>query len=432
MGFAGIMSRDRRKAMAVRVVAARARSLGARGAACVALLFSCAAPAQNSGSVSDYRLPPKSSSTPVPAGPVDSEFPAPAAPAPSPRPTTPAPAETATPAQPILLPPATADTRTRQPEPATRPTREAETQPAARPTAAPALAPASQPTAAPAPAPETPTPDIYGTLPPPVPVEPVPERVIATNGGFSPWLAILAGAALLLIAGTALALRRRRSAFAPAPEETVETASPAPASAPATLTPLAQANTPRKPAPSPAPISSSGPLELRLEPQSLRFSFVYATLTYRLEVINRGASDLAALRIHGDLASGHASIPVWRQLSLDPAQLELKHDLAALAGGETASLKGELRLPLADVLPLQAGQALLYAPLARFLLQAERAEPPSLAEARVFSIGLPSDRRSDTMQPFRLDLGPQLFREIAVREIDVAHWLAAGEARRAG
>lgn len=239
------------------------------------------------------------------------------------------------------------------------------------------------------------------------------------------WLPALAGLLVLLAVAAFLWLRRRG---ATRPEEDVpaeaEPATPS-ASAPATLTPIRQ--TPAKAAPRPALVT--GPLEFRLEPQTLRLSFVYATLSYQLDLTNREEAGFTALRIAGDLISGHASLPTWQQLSLDGQELEHKHDVLALAPGETVTLKGELRRPLAEILPLRAGTALLFAPLARFRVEATGGG--AFADTRIFTIGQPSERAGGAMQPFRLDLGPQLFRQIDLREVDVARWLPLDETRRA-
>jgi hypothetical protein len=128
------------------------------------------------------------------------------------------------------------------------------------------------------------------------------------------------------------------------------------------------------------------------------------------------------------MISAHASLPSWQQL-LPGEGLARKHEIAKLARGETASFTGELQLALSEVLPLHAGAAQLFVPLARFLIEAEAGK---LADTHIFSIGQPGMRSEDTMAPFRLDLGPQSFRPIDQREIDIARWLPVDAERRVG
>lgn len=171
--------------------------------------------------------------------------------------------------------------------------------------------------------------------------------------------------------------------------------------------------------PAPRPATTAHPLFLSFTPRSLQISLVYATLAYQLDLSNRGEAPLTALRIFGDMISAHASQSSGQQLSLAHSAIEKKHEVASLAPGETATLKGQILLPLSEVLPVRAGKAELFVPLARFLVEATGS--PDLS--RIYSLGQRADRTDGSMSPFRIDLGPQLFREILHREVDVARWL---------
>lgn len=406
------MTRDRRNKGA----------LGAKGAirglTVAALLLAGAARAQDAGSVSDYRLPPKGASSPVPVeGPVDTDHPVatPTRSAPDP-----APAPTASPAPQIVLPPAAAEPERLQPQrPRTAPEEPIAASPVpTNPTlAGPALAPSPLDSPA-APALE------------PLPAPSSPPAATAPANEADWWPFLVAGILAALAAAAVLLWIRRRPAApdegqVPAADEAL--AAPA-ASAPTTLAPVGRA-TPRQP---PNPIHPGGPLAFTFEPQSLRLSFVYATLSYQVTLTSHNSATFNDLRIYGDLASGHSSRPVWQQLSLDGVPLPKMHEVAALFPGETVTLAGEMRIPLADVLPLRAGAATMFAPLARFLIEAERGDGGGYGDTHVFTLGLPSQRRGDTMQPFRLDLGPRLFDQIEQREVDIGRWLQLDEARQAG
>lgn len=419
---------------------------GMRSVAMAALVFACAAQAQNPGSVDDYRLPPAPSpAAPAAQGPVDSQNPVA-------RPSTPAPASPSTQepsAQPAAVP------RIELPEaPSTAaPAGPQRVQRRERPVATQALpTPAAAPTDTTDTAVTTEAAGPPVALPAPVPA-PAADTPAASASGTRPdvWLAVAAGGALLAAAIGILLWRRRKPTPTPADEPMFEApAVDAPAIEPEPASPAATpAPNPAPPPfaeaasrPMPHPAFAAPPLDIQLTVETLRLSVVYATLSYRLTLTNPGQAPLGTLRISGDLASGHASLPIGQQLLLDGDGLDGQHELPGLAPGETAALKGELRLPLAQVIPLRAGSALFFAPLARFLIEAGGKDEPGanpsanpsarFSESRVFTVGLPSDRPGGSMQPLRLDLGPQLFRELDQREIDLAQWLPLDAARRAG
>lgn len=366
--------------------------------------------AQTPGSVQDFQLPPKPAPSRAPAeGPVDTDHPVAAPTAPAPAPSA-APQPSASPA--IVLPAPVAS------EPARL-----------RPAARPAPQPSQQ---------AAPVPQASETLPPlpseapPIEAAPVPSQapapVAAAPDGL-PWWWI--GAGLIgLLAIAAFFLRRRSE---PAETEPVPVAEPSSAaSAPAALTPLAKLPAKAAPPPPPPPVAQPAPaidgaLQIALDPRSVRFSFVYATLSYAIELTNRTGSPLRALRISADLTSGHASLPIEQQLALNGEELPPRHEAAVLDSGESIVFSGELQLPLAEVVALRAGNAALFVPLARF-----RIESGTLRETHIFTLGLPSDRPGGSMQPFRLDLGPQLFRPVEQRPVDLSPWLDLDAPVRAG
>jgi hypothetical protein len=369
--------------------------VGSSGTAMAALLLAASGHAQSS--VSDYRLPPAPSASPAPEGPVDREHPvaapsstAPVAPERS-APQISLPAEPEAP-RPVAVP----RSATRSPQPAQSPV-------AAEPQA---VLPTAVPT----------TPEIIEAPSPAATL--LPESPAVPAGGGTNWWALALGAAAFAVALAALFWRRRKPVEhtyqAEEPDE------PAAALPPAALPPVSR---PAAPKPSPRTVAEDGPLALMLEPQSLRLSFVYATLTYRIELTNRTGGTLTALRVSADLTSGHASQPVWQQLSPLASELGERHVAAKLAPGEVLTLTGELQLPLAEVLPLRAASAAMFAPLARFHVEGRRDGGAPIVEARVFTFGQPSPRGGDTMEAIRLDLGPRLIRPVDMREIDTAPWL---------
>lgn len=157
------------------------------------------------------------------------------------------------------------------------------------------------------------------------------------------------------------------------------------------------------------------PLELDLDPLRFSVTLVNATLQYRLRLINRTDAALGPLKIVADMIAAHASLPADIQLGRDGARLELRHELAELGPGEAAEFKGDLRLPLASVTPIRAGNAALLVPLVR--LRIEGVGPP---QTHALVVGEPSLEPGGPLRPFRLDQGPRIFAAVSQRALAAA------------
>ena len=345
-----------------------------------------AAPAS---ALSDFRLPGTSAPTPTPpvVGPVDPDRPVPR-PAPTPTPTpratvTPTP----TPAPAITLPPASQGTQAR---PTARPARSGEAQAPATP-AAPTDAPA---TAVPLPGE---TPFAAPTFAPPPAAAPAAQASEEDGGLPWPWIAgfgllvaLLAGGwwwlrRRMLPGGTVLVVPEIEKPRVPEPEPA---AAPEPEPEPVAEPPLAAA-------------APAHPLQITIQPVKLTQTVMNASLSYRLALTNAGEAPLAAVSVSADLVAAHASLPREALMADPQTDLPEHHRIASLAPGETAELKGELRLPLARAMPIRQGSAVVFVPLARFRASAEGTDP------RCFTVvvGQPSPRGA--LQPHRLDLGPR-------------------------
>jgi LPXTG-motif cell wall-anchored protein len=407
------------------------RSILAPGFA-AGVILAAPAMAQQSDSVTDYRLPdPKQTQAPRVQGPVDPDNPvsAPATPrpertpaptpTPAPRVTVPAPQQTRTPPQPAP--------ERREPRPTATQSESPRTQdrPSATPTPSPAP-PTSAPVPAPAPTSTTPPLDTQSAVPEPT-TEPVVTAEPAAPQSVSNWLIPGVLGAALLAGGAVLFLRRRRQADTAIDEEAAAPASPpAPPPVPATSPQVGSgmAQPPASPLAKPATAAPSltvEPLHLAtaFRAKAVRLSLVYATVQYELEIANAGTSDLAQLQIRADLMSAHSSLGTHEQLAPARDTLEVKHTVPGLASGESQTLKGEVRVPLGQIRPLVKGNAQFLVPLVRFCILA----PDGSGVRRVYTVG-PSDAGSGTIASVRLDAGPRNLRELDAREIEAARGFA--------
>lgn len=153
---------------------------------------------------------------------------------------------------------------------------------------------------------------------------------------------------------------------------------------------------------------------MQLEARHLSRAMVNATLAYRLTLTNRSNTSTGPLRIAGDIVSAHASLSAAEQLAPGEAALEAIHEAPALAPGESVTLSGELRMPIASILPIQSGGARVFVPLARF-----RAEMQDSETTRVFVIGQASEQPGGALKPFPLDRGPGVDRGLGQRELEM-------------
>ena len=151
----------------------------------------------------------------------------------------------------------------------------------------------------------------------------------------------------------------------------------------------------------------SEPLGLTLEPLRLSLTLMNAALAYRLEVANNGFAALEGLRIEADMISAHASLAREQQLG-GPDGAAARHQVGRLEAGESRIVEGEFRLPFGEIIPIRQGNAAMLLPLARFRAQAFGTHPL----VRTFAVGQPG---AGGLQPFRLDLGPRIYPNLAQR-----------------
>lgn len=139
---------------------------------------------------------------------------------------------------------------------------------------------------------------------------------------------------------------------------------------------------------------------------------VNASIAYRLLLSNIGEAPLGPLRVAADLTSAHGSLSADQLLDPDSLDLKPVHELPGLAPGETREFKGELRLPLAAILPVHQGTARLFVPLARLRMRGD-----GIDIMRVFVVGQSGGEPGAPLKPFPLDRGPGMIRDVGQREV---------------
>ena len=226
-------------------------------------------------------------------------------------------------------------------------------------------------------------------------------------------LALLA--ALAFLAFTAWQKRRRRpGAVTVVPEfvrPTPRTPGPPAAALPDAPAPAATAN--GQPPEPEFGLPPENAIRFALETRSLSLSLVNATLAYRVTLTNTGDRPLKGIVIKGDMVSAHKSLRQEDQVSGKDTALEVRHTLAALAPGQSAVFTGDFRLPLPAIRAIRKDDAAYFVPLARWKVEAAEGIDEALIQTNV--VGQRSPRAGGGLQPFRVDLGPRVFNEVAQR-----------------
>ena len=163
-----------------------------------------------------------------------------------------------------------------------------------------------------------------------------------------------------------------------------------------------------------APSVSAPSLRLTLEPEQLMRSMMMLTLNYRLIIANRSDAPLQSIRIAADLISAKRAAPVEQQLATTSAKLPYNGQLDRVGPQQTATISGQLQLPLSEVEVFQQGQTPLCVPLARFRVDAEGIEP----QLRTFLVGLGSNNIGGKVHPLPLSGPPGGYEGVRVRPLN--------------
>ncbi|WP_279350413.1 hypothetical protein [Erythrobacter litoralis] len=308
--------------------------------------------------------------------------------------------------------------------------------PTARPTPAPSPTPAPRATPTPVPSPRltpVPTPTVRipqprETAPPPIETRPVPERnvqesivqpsepapnqtetadpalapvplppstdvqaeaeVETTEGeNFSLWLVGLL--ALLALGLATFFFMRRRKAMVSVPQ--IER-------------PVVGAAGPR---------ATLADIRLDADAVKLTRSMAFATLDYRITLLNRAKAAGADVVLGADLVTAHGNASMESQVASADQKLEERHTFARIAPGQTVRYEGKLQLPLSEARIIRQGNAPLMVPLLRVRLDREGDEP--VVRTFVVGQGFPGGGK---LAPFRLDEGPRSYSPLGARALD--------------
>lgn len=343
-------------------------------------------------------------------------------------------------------PPAAPAPATPAPRP---PAAEPETPPAAdpasprQPAAAPPRAAAPTRSAGPAPGPEVPAPAaVEPVLPqaePAAPVQTLPEPSAepgiapapspaqppaAEEPGGSGWLWPAAGGAALLLALAAFLLHRRRRASAEREEArdsardelgAVLAARPEAAAEPA-AGPAPEPEPAAAPAAVPEPPAAPRPwVELDIVPERAAATGDEVYVRYALTLTNTGQADAGNIRIDPRLFNAGAE---GEMLAFFQGPI---HELSGtpqfvLKPGGVLKLNGQVAMPNAELREIELGGRRIFVPMVAINVAYDWAGGGAGRTSRSWLVGREAEVPTEKMGPFRLDLGPRIYRSVGRRE----------------
>lgn len=138
------------------------------------------------------------------------------------------------------------------------------------------------------------------------------------------------------------------------------------------------------------------------------------TLKYRLTLANRSDRSLRDLAISADLASARRNLPVEQQIATAATNLPECAALDRLGPHQSATVSGELRLPISEVELFQQGQVPLCVPMARLRIEGEGMEP----HLATYLVGIGSGVAGGRVHPLPLNGPPGSYDRVQVRPLD--------------
>ncbi|HEX8448216.1 MAG TPA: hypothetical protein VF652_01375 [Allosphingosinicella sp.] len=339
----------------------------------------------------------------------------PATPAPTPAPP-PAPAPRLPAADPG--PPPASAASTREPRPAAPRADRAPAPPAGTAPAPAAAAPepsaeatAPQPQAEPAQPTAAAEPAIApGPAPAPAPSSAEPSRT---------WLWPAAGAALLIVLAALFLLRRRRAL---GERESERDLAREEIGAALTVPPEPRSPPEPQPEPEPEPAAPAEPpaaprpwLELDIAPERAAATENEVYVRYALTVTNKGDFDARNIRIDPRLFNAGAEGEMLAFFQGPIHEVSGSPQVVIPPGG-SLKLNGQVAMPNAELREIELGGRRIFVPMVAINVAYDWAGGGTGRTSRSWLVGREAEVPTEKMGPFRLDLGPRIYRSVGRRE----------------
>lgn len=244
---------------------------------------------------------------------------------------------------------------------------------------------------------------------------------VEKQGGL-PWLNILLGALAVLAGLFALRERRRRARAEAEAERAAEEAAERVRVARQTArlqTKAAPAVAPEEAKPE-APAATRPWIELEFKPETAAANDVQAQVLYTLTVRNGGNSPARNVRIEARMfnieAEKSSELAQFFAAPIEATSFPPR----TIAPQEMVELRGAVVMPRDAMRAIMVQGRALFIPLVAFNVLYEWGDGESGQTAMPYVVGREAEMPSQKMGPFRLDLGPRIYRSVGQRPSELA------------
>ncbi|QJB70415.1 hypothetical protein [Parasphingorhabdus halotolerans] len=160
-------------------------------------------------------------------------------------------------------------------------------------------------------------------------------------------------------------------------------------------------------------------LKIELTANGASSTLLNAVLNYSVTLTNTKDTPLRNIALSGTMMQANAKLVQ----GAETPEPDLLHEVENLAAGEAITLSGEIRLPLYAIEPIAFNSQKLFVPLTRFVATYNSSEDDLVdkisSQSAAFIIGKEHEPPRPKMAPFRLDLGPQIFKPVGQRPVTI-------------
>jgi hypothetical protein len=241
------------------------------------------------------------------------------------------------------------------------------------------------------------------------PVQPQASAPVQAGPQGRSWLWPAAGGALLLLllAAAAFLLRRRRSE---AEREQARDSAREEIGGVLVAEPKAEPQAAAEPPPAPRPW-----LELDIAPDRAAATESEAYVHYALTLTNRGDSPALNIRIDPRLFNAGAEGEMMAFFQ-GPIHEESGSPHVVIPPGGSLKLNGQVAMPKAELREIELGGRRIFVPMVAINVAYDWAGGGSGRTSRSWLVGREAEVPTEKMGPFRLDLGPRIYRSVGRRE----------------